>query len=206
MRWYPDRIPDWLSGLFPNYHWHGDRSNKFVYLTFDDGPTPVVTPFVLEQLKRFAFKATFFMIGDCARRFPEIKKEVLNQDHAIGNHTFHHIDAWKVPCDEYLDNIAFAKAQTSTNLFRPPYGRITRKVTKQLVADGFKIMLWDVLSGDFDRKRSPSSVLKNLKKSTKNGSIIVFHDSEKAFPILKEVLPEYLKWLKDNDYQCLSIS
>ncbi|KQC32587.1 polysaccharide deacetylase [Nonlabens sp. YIK11] len=204
--WYPDRIPDWLSGLFPKYHWHGDRNKSQVYLTFDDGPTPMVTHFVLEQLERFGFKATFFLIGDRAQRFPDLKKEVLDAGHSIGNHTYHHLNSWKVSSEMYLKDIAFAKANTSNSLFRPPYGRIHRKVAQQLVADGYKIVLWDVLSGDFDTNRSPGRSLKSLKRHTRNGSVVVFHDSEKAFPVLKEVLPAYLEWLQEQQFECLPIS
>ena len=201
MRFYPDHIPDWFSNLLPKYVWHGDRNKRTVYLTFDDGPTPMITDFVVEQLAIHDFKATFFLIGDRAQRFPAVKQRLIDAGHHLGNHTHHHLNAWKVDTKEYLDNIAFAKANTSSSLFRPPYGKITPTISKNLRANGYRIILWDVLSGDFDAKRSPYSCLQALKKHTKNGSVVVFHDSEKAFPILKVILPQYLEWLIENGYK-----
>lgn len=201
MSWYPNTVPDWLSNWFPNYHWHGDRRVKKVYLTFDDGPTPVVTDYVLEQLAQYEFKATFFLIGDCVARHSDLKEDILNSGHRIGNHTFHHLNAWKTSTEDYLENVEFANKAIGSKLFRPPYGRITARITQKLRALDYKIVLWDVLSGDFDSKRSAASCLTTLFKSTRNGSVIVFHDSEKAFAHLKEILPIYFKWLREEGYK-----
>ncbi len=205
MRWYPDRIPDWLSRALPAYHWHGARDEKLVYLTFDDGPTPVVTDFVLQQLAVYQFKATFFLIGDRAQRYPQLLHEVIASGHGIGNHTYNHHNAWKHTTASYVENVLAAGKVIDSLLFRPPYGRITPGVTRELTNKGFHIVLWDVLSGDFDTKRSAENCLKNLKTSTRNGSIIVFHDSKKSYPLLKDILPIYLEWLQVNGYRSAAI-
>lgn len=202
MRFYPNHIPDWFSRLFSGILWHGDRETKTVYITFDDGPTPIVTRFVLEQLAIYNFKATFFLIGECAQKYPLLRKSLENGDHSLGNHTFNHLNSWKKSASSYIKNVDKAAGLIESKLFRPPYGRIKRSVAIRLRKLGYKIILWDVLSGDFDQNRNPENCLKSLIKHTKNGSIIVFHDSEKAFPILKKILPEYLKWLKLQGYSC----
>ncbi len=200
MHWYPDTIRDWFSSLFSGYLWHGSRLDKTVYLTFDDGPHPEVTRFVINELKKYSFKATFFCIGDCVEKHPEVYQELLQSEHAIGNHTFHHLNSWKTANDHYIKNIHKANEAIDSKLFRPPYGRITRKVSNRLRALNYKIVMWDVLSGDFDSQRSANSCLKNLKKNTNNGSIIVFHDSAKAYKKLKFILPEYFKYLEENGF------
>ncbi|BAO55118.1 polysaccharide deacetylase family protein [Nonlabens marinus] len=201
MAWYPDHIPGVVSRLFPNYIWHATRDFPCVHLTFDDGPTPLVTDFVLQQLDLYGFKATFFLIGDCVKREPLLKNRLLESGHQIGNHTYNHLDGWKTSSEEYVANVIKAAEIIDSELFRPPYGRITIKISKQIRDLGYKIVMWDVLSGDFDSSRSPEKCLKSLKKNTKNGSVIVFHDSVKAFPILKKVLPEYLEWLTCEGYR-----
>ncbi|WP_194850322.1 polysaccharide deacetylase family protein [Nonlabens antarcticus] len=202
MRLYPDHIPDWFNKFFAGYFWHGDRETKCVYLTFDDGPSPGVTPFVLEQLAIYNFKATFFLIGDCVQRNPQLTKVLKDAGHAIGNHTFNHLNSWKHSSSSYVSNVDKASNLIESRLFRPPYGRIRKTAAIKLRELGYKIVLWDVLSGDFDRTRSPASCMKSLISNTKNGSVVVFHDSEKAFPILKKVLPEYLNWLRLKGYKC----
>ncbi|AZQ42922.1 polysaccharide deacetylase family protein [Nonlabens ponticola] len=201
MRWYPDRIPDWISSLFPNYTWHKNRSTKTIYLTFDDGPTPIATSYVLELLDKFNFKATFFLIGDRAQRYPELKQQLIDHGHSIGNHTHNHLNAWKTSNNEYLDNVAFAKANTSNKLFRPPYGRVRPGITNALIKEDYEIVLWDVLSGDFDVSRTAESCLKNLMNATRNGSIIVFHDSDKSYEKLQKILPNYFRWLRNRGYK-----
>lgn len=200
MRWYPDRIPDWITRIYPRYQWHGDRSMPIVHLTFDDGPTPVITDFVLDQLKLAGFTATFFLIGDRVKKYPLLKQRIVDNGHSIGNHTHNHLNAWQVDAKSYVENTAFAKAEIDSTLFRPPYGKITSKVSRRLRSQGYQIIMWDVLSGDFDRSRTVADCLHRLKKATRNGSIIVFHDSEKAFPILNKLLPEYLMWLKEKGF------
>lgn len=200
MHWYPDTIKDWFSGLFSGYLWHGSRTEKTVYLTFDDGPHPQVTPFVINLLNQYEFQATFFCIGDCVNRHPDIYKELLKSGNGIGNHTFNHLNSWKTSSNVYLENIEKAGAIINSRLFRPPYGRITASIAQKIKAQDYTIVMWDVLSGDFDQNRTALSCLKNLKKNTRNGSIIVFHDSEKAFKKLKIILPDYFKYLQKNGY------
>jgi peptidoglycan/xylan/chitin deacetylase (PgdA/CDA1 family) len=200
--WYPDRIPDWFSGLIRGYLWHGDRETRSVYVTFDDGPTPEVTSFILNQLEPYEFKATFFLIGDCVQRCPDLKDKIIGAGHSLGNHTYHHLNSWKTATDVYVENVRKASELIDSHLFRPPYGRIKRAAARRLRDLGYQIVLWDVLSADFDQNRSAKSCLQSLIKNTKNGSVIVFHDSIKAFPILQEILPDYLKWLKQQKFSC----
>jgi peptidoglycan/xylan/chitin deacetylase (PgdA/CDA1 family) len=202
MKWYPDRIPDWFASPFSGFTWHGDRELKEVYLTFDDGPTPRVTEFVLETLEEFKFKATFFCIGQCVEEHPALFKRILDEGHAVGNHTEQHLNGWKTDSADYLKNVALAADKIPSKLFRPPYGRIKPKQGQELRKLGYEIVMWNVLSGDFDTERTAESCLKNLKANTENGSIVVFHDSLKAFPILKIVLPKYLVFLKEKGYIC----
>jgi peptidoglycan/xylan/chitin deacetylase (PgdA/CDA1 family) len=203
---YPDLVPDWFSNLFSNYYWHGDREHKRVYLTFDDGPTPEATEFVLHELAKHQFEATFFCIGDQVAKNPEIYDLIQEKGHRVGNHTFHHLNAWTASKDKYLNDVDECSELISSNLFRPPYGRITGKVARDLKEKGYKIILWDVLSGDFDPSRTSDSCLNALKKNTNNGSIIVFHDSEKSFQQLQKILPPYLEFLKQNGWTSKVIS
>jgi len=206
MGWYPDCVPDWFSNLFPSYHWHGDREHKNVYLTFDDGPTPEATDFVLSQLAKHQFQATFFCIGDQVAKNPEIYDRIQEKGHRVGNHTFHHLNAWTARKDTYLNNVEYCSKLVNSSLFRPPYGRITDKVATGLKEKGYQIILWDVLSGDFDPSRTSDSCLKALKKNTRNGSVIVFHDSERCLKQLEEILPTYLEFLKEHGWTSRVIS
>lgn len=195
--------PLWLQWLYPTLTWHKNRKEKYVYLTFDDGPVPVVTPFVLNTLKSFNVQATFFCIGDNVSKHPEIYNAVLASGHAVGNHTFNHLKGWKTPDTEYLSSIKKCASLVSSNLFRPPYGRIRKSQIRKLrlMYPATKIIMWDVLSGDFDTNISGEKCVQNVLKSTTNGSIIVFHDSEKAFPRLEYALPIVLKTLQSQGYR-----
>lgn len=195
--------PFWLQWLYPSVLWHKSREEKSVYISFDDGPIPVVTPFVLNTLKKFNAKATFFCIGDNIAKNPEIFQQVIEEGHAIGNHTFNHLNGWKSPDEDYITNIKKAQELTGTNLFRPPYGRIKKTQIKNLKAilPGVQIIMWDVLSGDFDVTIDAQACVKNVLKHTKNGSIIVFHDSLKAFPRLEKALPIVLEQLSAKGYR-----
>jgi peptidoglycan-N-acetylglucosamine deacetylase len=166
---------------------------KDLYLTFDDGPVPGPTEFVLDTLEKFAAKATFFCIGDNIKKHPAVFRKILDAGHAIGNHTFNHLNGWKTKTEDYRRNFwlcqnEFAKhGQTSTTLFRPPYGRISRDQIKAL--SEFNIVMWDVLAVDYDKNLTPEKCLRNTISATRSGSIIVFHDSYKAERNLKFVLP-----------------
>jgi peptidoglycan/xylan/chitin deacetylase (PgdA/CDA1 family) len=196
---YLVKTPWLLKKLYPQLVWNHSRTQPVLYLTFDDGPIPIVTPFVLKTLKQFNAKATFFCIGDNVEKHPDIFKQVQADGHAIGNHTFNHLKGWKTEDSVYIDNFNKADQLLNTSLFRPPYGRIKRSQIQQLKAlkPALKIMMWDVLSGDFDMALKPEACLKGVLKHTGNGAIIVFHDSLKAFNRLEYVLPRALDvWSK----------
>lgn len=198
--------------LFRNYVWDIASRTKTVYLTFDDGPIPEVTPWVLSELEAADAKATFFCIGDNVSINPQVFKQVCENGHAIGNHTFNHLNGWKTAVTDYLENVRQCDVtlaqnlQTDVRLFRPPYGKITLKQSKSLRKLGYKIIMWDVISFDFDQTVSRDQCLQNVLKNINSGSIIVFHDSEKAFDNLKYVLPKTLAYLKENGYTCAAIT
>lgn len=200
---YLVKTPWLLKQFYPGLLWNKDRDSKIIYLTFDDGPIPIVTPFVLKNLKAYQAKATFFCIGDNIKKHPDIFEAVKDDGHAIGNHTFNHLKGWKTEDDVYIKNMQQCQELTQTNLFRPPYGRI-----KKCQVEGLKslfpelnIVMWDVLSGDFDMSLEPEACLKNVLKHTENGSIVVFHDSLKAFNRLEHVLPKALEYWKKAGFE-----
>lgn len=199
---YLFKTPRLLKLLYPKLIWDIKTSSRSIFLTFDDGPIPIVTPYVLKILKEYGAKATFFCIGDNVRKHPEIFEQVKREGHAIGNHTFNHLKGWKTDDDTYLDNFKQADELLHTNLFRPPYGRIKRSQADQLKAlnPELDIIMWDVLSGDFDMTLKPERCLKKTIKYTKPGSIVVFHDSLKAFNRLEYVLPRALALWKSQGY------
>lgn len=196
---YLTKTPWWLKAISPNLIWHKSRSEKKVYLTFDDGPTPEITPWVLSLLKTYDAKGTFFLIGKNIKENPALKCQIEEEGHSIGNHTFNHLNAWKTGTDDYLHNVELCQNIMDTKLFRPPYGRIHPKLVKAL-GKNYKVIMWDVLSGDFDINLSPDKCAKNVLKSVKNGSIIVFHDSVKAWPRLEKALPKILEDLSKANY------
>lgn len=199
---YLFKTPRLLKLLYPKLIWDIKTSSRSIFLTFDDGPIPIVTPCVLKILKEYGAKATFFCIGDNVRKHPEIFEQVKREGHAIGNHTFNHLKGWKTDDDTYLDNFKQADELLHTNLFRPPYGRIKRSQADQLKAlnPELDIIMWDVLSGDFDMTLKPERCLKKTLKYTRPGSIVVFHDSLKAFNRLEYVLPRALGLWKSQGY------
>ena len=184
--------------------WSIDTKEKKLYLTFDDGPHPQATPFVLNELKKHNAKATFFCIGKNVVANPKIYQQILNDGHSVGNHTFNHLNGWKTKNEIYLKDVALATDHIDSNLFRPPYGRIKSFQAKNLqpVLNGKKptIVMWDVLSADFDISVSPQKCLENVVLRSKPGSIIVFHDSEKAFPRLEYALPRMLKHFSEKGF------
>lgn len=197
--------PWWLRLFYPGCVWQMPAKDKTVYLTFDDGPHPVATPFVLQQLKQYHAKATFFCIGKNVEKHTGIYQQLLSEGHTAGNHTMHHINGWKVSDEEYIKEIADATHLIDSQLFRPPYGRIkfsqVRKVkskSAELKID--RIVMWSVLSADFDPAINGEQCYQNVIKYVKRGSIIVFHDSAKAMPRLEYVLPKLLQWLIENGY------
>ncbi|HVS93707.1 MAG TPA: polysaccharide deacetylase family protein [Mucilaginibacter sp.] len=198
---YTVKTPRLVRQLYPSLLWNKQRAGSSIFVTFDDGPIPIVTPFVLNILKKHDAKATFFCIGDNIKKHPEIFGQVKNDGHTIGNHTFNHLKGWVTKDQVYLDNFLQCDHLVHSNLFRPPYGRIKRSQIRLLrkAKPGLQIVMWDVLSGDFDQKLSPEACLQNVLKHTRPGSIIVFHDSLKAFDRLEYVLPRAMdEWRKQG--------
>ena len=197
---YLVKTPWLLKKLYPELIWKINQpTNRCIYLTFDDGPIPIVTTHILNILKQYNAKATFFCIGDNVAKHPDIFEQLITDGHAIGNHTYNHLKGWKTDTQTYLDNFLLADKILNAPLFRPPYGRIKKQQIKALQAarPDIKIFMWDVLSGDFDINLSPEACLQNVLKHTQPGSIIVFHDSLKAYDRVKYALPKALEvWSK----------
>lgn len=197
-----------IKHFFSNYYWDIPNKENKIYLTFDDGPTPEITEWVLSELKKRNAKASFFCIGNNIEKHPEIFKKIIEGGHSIGNHTFDHLKGWKTTTETYLNNSLLCDKQIQESssktiqpkIFRPPYGKITKSQSTQLRHLGYKIIMWDVLSADFDRTISPEKCLQNVIKNVKSGSIIVFHDSIKASQNLKFTLPKTLDYLKENNF------
>ena len=203
-RLYFVKTPWWLKKIYPQRLWSIDTKEKIIYLTFDDGPHRVVTPFVLDELKKYNAKATFFCIGKNVMAHPDIYKRILDEGHRVGNHTQNHVNGWKTDTDAYLADIAEATTYIHSNLFRPPYGRIKASQAKgiktSLKNEFAKIIMWDVLSGDFDESISKEKCLHNIISKAKPGSIIIFHDSEKAFSRLTYALTACLDFYTKEGY------
>ncbi|MDX8552184.1 polysaccharide deacetylase family protein [Tenacibaculum sp. 1B UA] len=209
MRFYFTKTPRILKQLFAKYTWSFFTDKKEIYLTFDDGPIPEVTEFVLDQLHQFNAKATFFCIGDNIRKHSAVFSRIINEGHSVGNHTFNHLNGWKSSNKIYIKNTNKCESllpDQKTKLFRPPYGKIKRKQAKQLLASGYKIFMWDVLSADFDSSITKEKCLQNVLENAQNGSIIVFHDSIKASDNLYYALPKVLKEFSQRGYNFKAIT
>jgi len=178
-----------------------------VYITFDDGPHPSATPFALEQLAKYNAKATFFCVGENVTRYPDVYNQILQQGHTTANHTFNHMNGWKTGTDTYLRNIDKAEKHIHSTLFRPPYGRIKRSQAKMIGErhPGWKIIMWDVLAGDFDKQITPEQCLDNVLSNIKPGSIIVFHDSDKAWERMSYTLPLVLGYCSKQNWNMKAI-
>lgn len=205
MKSYWVKSPRWLSFIFKKRIWHFSKTEKTIYLTFDDGPT-TVSNFVLDLLEQYNAKATFFCIGDNVDKYPNIFNRIIDKGHCIGNHTQHHVNGWKTSTQTYMKEINLAeksiyKNALKTKIFRPPYGKSTRAQRKLIYKKGYQIIMWSVLSADFDMNISKEKCLSNVLKNTTNGAIIVFHDSEKAKEKLHFVLPKVLKYFSQQGYQ-----
>jgi peptidoglycan/xylan/chitin deacetylase (PgdA/CDA1 family) len=199
----PHRTPFVLPWLYPSLTWRMPSEEKNIYLTFDDGPVHGPTEFALDELKKYSAKATFFCIGDNVHKHPEIFSKIIQGGHAVGNHTFNHLNGWKTASSIYLQNVKkcddiLNSHTTSTKLFRPPYGRITRNQIKLL--EGYTIVMWDVLSVDYARSLSAERCLRNTIAATRDGSIVVFHDSYKAEKNMTHALPRYLEHFTSKGY------
>ena len=213
----PVKTPLVVKKMFPNYIWSIPTNKKNLYLTFDDGPIPEITDWTLNTLKTFNAKATFFCIGSNIEKHPNIFQNILNGGHAVGNHTYNHLKGWNTKTKTYLENIELCetifkvhipnskrkKNQQSkiVNLFRPPYGKMKPKQSRALLDLNFKIVMWDVLSFDWDKTVTKEDCLNNVIYKATNGSIIVFHDSIKAANNMQYALPKVLEYFSENGYQ-----
>ena len=194
------QIPDFIKLMWRTPVWRINPSEKVIYLTFDDGPNPEVTPRVLDILDEFEAKATFFCVGENVMKYPEIFQEVKHRGHAVGNHTFNHVKGTEKTVKVYVDNVGKAHEYIHSKLFRPPHGRITLSQVNKLKAD-FKIIMWDFITYDFDRQVTSTEILKEVKLRSRNGSVVIFHDSLKARKNVLEALPEALRYWKKEGYE-----
>ncbi|PWK20877.1 polysaccharide deacetylase family protein [Xanthomarina spongicola] len=221
MEFIPAKLPFFVRKLFPKYIWNMSSDEKVIYLTFDDGPTPKITNWTLDILNQFNAKATFFCTGDNVQKHPEIFQDIIKKGHVIGNHTFNHPNGLKSPTKAYLENVKQAQEiinfqllkselnnqQTKTcNLFRPPYGQITKKQGRELINLGYNIIMWHVLAIDWSARTNKKSSLKNVINNAGNGSIVVFHDSEKASENMMYALPKTLEYFSNKGYTFKSLT
>lgn len=192
-------MPLLLQLMFPSLTWRIPEIGKTIYLTFDDGPIPEITPWVLKTLDEFNALATFFCIGDNVMKNPDLIKLLLNSKHTLGNHTMHHLNGWQSKNKKYFSDISECKQLINSKLFRPPFGKIKLSQVWKLKKE-FRIIMWDVLSKDYDTSLTGEDCFENVKRNTKNGSIIVFHDSLKAEKRLRFALPQTLKYFSEQGY------
>ncbi|OQA98156.1 MAG: Peptidoglycan-N-acetylglucosamine deacetylase [Bacteroidetes bacterium ADurb.Bin217] len=190
-----------VEKLYSNVFWRIPQQQKTVYLTFDDGPVPVYTPWVLDILDSYNVKATFFCVGDNVIKYPEIFNSIIQRGHTVGSHTFNHLNGWKTLNTNYFENVCKAAQLVKSTLFRPPYGKITFKQARVL-SEKLTIIMWDVLSKDYDQSIDGHTCFENVKNYISNGSIIVFHDSQKAFKNLEYALPKTIEWLIEQGFAC----
>ncbi len=193
-------IPNFITKLFPSLLWKIPNNDNVVYLTFDDGPVPEATPWVLNLLDKYKIKASFFCVGDNVRKYPQIYEEVLRQGHSVGNHTFNHLNAFSTKPKEYFNNIEKASSYINSNLFRPPRGFI-KKSHYKLVKHKYKTVMWTVLSVDYDKNVTVEKCVNNVVNNVKSGSIIVFHDSVKAWKNMHQALPTVIENLLQRGFQ-----
>ena len=193
--------PAWfLRWLYPDALWRMNKHERAVYLTFDDGPIPEVTPWVLDVLDHYGIKATFFMVGDNVRRHPELLEEVRRRGHAVGNHTMHHLQGMKVTAYRYMHDISEANDLIDSPLFRPPHGLLRWKQARA-IKDRYNLVMYDLVTRDYSKKLNPEQVFNNVRRYARNGSIIVFHDSLKAEKNMKAVLPRAIEYLRSLGYE-----
>lgn len=190
----------YLRWLYPRATWRMDKHDKSVYLTFDDGPIPESTPFILKTLEEFGIKATFFMVGDNVRKYPELYQQIVAAGHRVGNHSFNHIGGFRHSVKEYCYNVEKANAYIHTNLYRPPHGWM-RWSQYFWLGRKYRIVMWDLVTRDYSKWMTAEGVLNNVKRYARNGSIITFHDSLKSIDKQKTALPASIKWLKEQGYE-----
>jgi len=194
------RLPGFITSLYTSAIWRFPETDRVVYLTFDDGPNPEVTTWVLNLLREEDIQATFFCVGENVMKYPEVYRQVLEDGHSVGNHTFNHWQGLKHFDRDYFKNIEKAKIYINSNLFRPPHGWL--KTTQyHFLKKRFRIIMWDLISCDYDNRLKPEQVLRNITDFVRPGSIITFHDSIKAKPNMVEVLPQAIRWMKEQGYR-----
>ena len=194
-----ERAPKLYRNLYRGSHWRFTIDKKIVYLTFDDGPIPEITPWVLDLLDKYNIKATFFCVGDNVRKYPDIYRMVQERGHQTGNHTFHHIQGLKTDTRSYMEDVQEAGRLIDSKLFRPPYGHMRFSQFKALLKK-YKVIMWDVVTRDYSHLMTAEQVFEVVKKYTRNGSIIVFHDSLKSGDRMKQSLPKSIEWLQEQGY------
>jgi len=198
------QVPEILKSVIKNVVWRINPAKKVIYLTFDDGPNSRVTPLVLDILDRYEVKATFFCVGENVSRFPDVFDEVKRRGHTVGNHTFNHLKGFEYATDYYVRNVEKANGYIKSDLFRPPHGQIKPSQIKAL-KDDYRIIMWDFITYDYDKRIEPEKIIAEVKKRSRNGSIVVFHDSLKAEKNVLQVLPEALRFWKENGYKVCHI-
>lgn len=196
---YLVKSPWWLRWLYPSLEWRKKPVEGRVFLSFDDGPHPTITPWVMEQLASYGFTASFFLIGDNIRKYPDTYSSLQESKHSLGSHTMNHLNGWKTDNSKYFESFTKGHELVQSDLFRPPYGRIKRSQVKK-IGQKHRIIMWDVLSGDFDQNLNAENCARNVIQNMKPGSIIVFHDSEKAWPRLEKALPAVLQHMKQEGF------
>ncbi|MBL6874053.1 MAG: polysaccharide deacetylase family protein [Flavobacteriales bacterium] len=194
------KTPSLTKYLFPSLVWKKNTDQKKIWITFDDGPDEKVTPYLIDVLEKFGIKATFFIIGNQAKKYPELVKLIISNGHKIGNHSFSHLNGFSTNNNKYLEDVEQAKKYIDSDIFRPPYGKITPFQIKKLKKD-FKIIMWDIMSWDFKENIYPNKIYKNVIDNVENGSIILFHNNLKSYNNLKNSLEIILEKLKDKGYQ-----
>ena len=202
----PIKTPLLVKRMFPDFIWEMPSVSNTIYLTFDDGPTPDVTSWTLDILKHYNATATFFCIGNNVKNYPDIYEAVISAGHVVGNHSYDHIKGWNTSLDDYIENVQKASHLINSKLFRPPYGRITSKQGSTLTELGYKVVMWDVLSFDWDARITEKKCMNNVVSKAKPGSIIVFHDSLKASKNMTFALPEVLEHFSKKGFEFKGIS
>ena len=207
---YFSKTPEWIIKVFPGITWRIPEEKPTIYLTFDDGPHPKATDFVLNQLNKYGANASFFLIGKNVEKYPETARLILEENHCIGNHTYNHVNGWNTPLDVYMNEVGKGKEVIENHLgisplwFRPPYGKLTFGQMKA-VKEKHTIAMMDILCGDFDVTKTGEFCSKNILKNYRNGSIIVYHDSEKAFARMTESLPDILRFCQEKGIECKAL-
>lgn len=194
-----EQVPGFVRNIFPKALWRMNPDEKAVYLTFDDGPIPVVTPWVVDLLGHYDIKATFFMVGDNVRKHPQEYNLVVDAGHRVGNHTFNHLKGLLTDTQEYIGNVEKANALIHSNLFRPPHGMLRRSQYKEL-SNRYQFVMWDLVTRDYSKRLCGEEVLENVKRLVRNGSIITFHDSLRSEENLRYALPRAIEWLLEQGY------